>query len=230
MKENAASMGMEYTAPKGQGVAIGVGIGAGRASISEGAHTFTGKTNGVEWTVKSVVLAEAGTHSGNRMGKQYTRWSSEDFKAKGQDYLILMDLPENMKKELQAQPKAPAGTGFLATMANKMATMAFNMYANGYFGKSQMEGTVFDQTHRQYWPTGAFAENYMVFSSNESFSKKLLDADTMEFILKNRPFEFSFLINSNGIMASCPLFVIEPEKIQTISKFCSELANKIKKG
>ena len=229
MKQNAASVGMEYLAPKGQGYAIGVGIGGGNASLSEGQHTFTGKTNGVEWTVKSVVLVESGTHSGRGMGKRYTRWSSEGFKTRGQDYLILMDLPENMKKELQTQPKAPTGTGFLATMANKMANMAFSMYTNGYFGKSQMEGTVFDQTHRQYWPTGAFAENYMVFSNSESFSKKVLDSETMEFVLKNRPFELSFLINTNGIMASFPQFVIEPEQVQKIAKFCSELVNQLEK-
>lgn len=227
MEQDASSLGMKYTAPKGQGFSVGLGSGA--ASVSEGSHTFSGRTNGVEWTVNSLVLMEPGTNSSRRMGKQYTRWSSKDFKTGNQDYLILMDLPENMRKEAFPQPKGPAGTGFFASLANSMANMAFGMYANGYFGKSQMEGTVFDQTHRLQWPTGVFAEHYMVFSNNEPLSKKLVDAETMDYILKNRPFEFSFLINSNGIMASCPLFMVEPAQIQTISKFCSELVGRIRK-
>lgn len=230
MGEESSSMGMEYTAPKGRGFAVGVGIGAGTVTASGGAHTFTGKTNGVEWTVNSLILPEAGRRSGQQMGMRYTRWSSKGFRTGNKEYLILMDLPENMKKEALPQSKGTAGTGFFATMANKMANMAFGYYTNAYFGTAQMEGTVFDQTHRQYWPAGAFAENYMAFSNNEPFSKKLLDAETMEFILKNRPFELSFLINSNGIMASCPLFVIEPEQIQSIAKFCSELANRMQRG
>lgn len=231
MKDKASMLGMGYEAPKVRGFSVSAGPGA--PSVSEGTHTFTGETGGVKWAVHSLSLAETdseGMSSSRRIGPQSTRWVTETYKTAAPDYLLVMSLPESLRKQVLPQANDATGKGFLASLAGKMATLAFGAYAASHFGKEQMAGTVLDQSHRLDWAPGEFSQRFMVFSSNESLARKILTAEVQGLLLAEKPLDLSMLVNPNGIMLSAPAFMIETEKIQALAKFGSELANRIRKA
>lgn len=233
MENRAASMDMKYSAPVSSNGDITVMSDGESVTVNEGTHTFTGTNNGVPWMIKSLMLKDVdfeSSHARRTMGPQYTRWSTENIKTKGITYLMFMDLRDKAGKETFSKPQAASGSGVLSGIMNKAAGMVLGYFISSYFGKTQVQNTQFEPSHRIIPESARLGERYAVFSNHPDLAKQIISPELEDFLMGDNKFRPSILINTSGVMASCPTFMISSDEIKSLAEFGSVLAQKIEKG
>jgi hypothetical protein len=231
MEEKATSMNMKYSAPVVSNSDVTVMSDGKSVSISDGTHTFEGTNHGISWIVKSVILKDVDQgHMRKAMGPQYTRWSTELVRTSGTDYIMLMDLRDRAGNDAFAKTTPKKSGGFLSGMADKVAGMVLGYFMESYFGKIQHQNTPTEPGHRSAPSSPKIGERYAIFSNNEMLTGKVLTQELEEFLLNETKFRPSVLINSAGIMTSCPTFMIDSSEIQALAEYSSGITARIQKN
>jgi len=231
MEEKATSMNMKYSAPVVTNSDVTVMSDGKAVPISEGTHTFTGTNSGISWQIKSVILKDVDAGQMRKsMGPQYTRWSTEQVRIKGPEYIMLMDLRDKAGNDTFAKTDTKKGSGLLAGMADKVAGMMLGFFMEAYFGKMQHQNTPTEPRHRIAPASQKLGERYAIFSNNEFLAGKVLTQELEEYLLNETKFRPSVLINSGGVMTSCPTFLIDSTEIQALAVYSSEMATHIEKN
>lgn len=233
MEYKAASMDMTYSAPVSSNGDITVMSDGESVTINEGTHTFTGTNNGIPWVIKSLMLKDVdfeSSHARRTMGPQYTRWSTVKVRSSGGSYIMLMDLRDKAGKETFSKPQPPASGGMFAGIVNKAAGMVLGYFISSYFGNAQAKKISAEPGHRFYPESAKLGERYAVFSSDHELAKRILSVGVEEYLLGDNRFRPSVMINAEGIMCSCPTYMISSDEIKSLAEFGSVLALKIEEA
>jgi hypothetical protein len=141
-----------------------------------------------------------------------------------------MDLRDRAGKDTFSNTPAKNSGGILSGIADKVAGMVLGYFMNAYFGNIQHLNTPVEPGHRIAPESKSIGERYAIFSNNEGFVRNIIIQELEEYLLRETKFRPSILINSSGIMTSCPTFLIDSSEIQALAEYSSGMAVRMQKN
>lgn len=201
----AERRGMRYRPPGGNG---------GPGAVDEGAHRFSGETDGLAWTVETFLLAE---EENSPAVRSYSRWTSsiEADVGGSRGYLLLINLPAGASR-----PAVKSGP--FDVLLDKMAAMALFLYVRSYFGEERAGHLALDPRHRRTLGDDTLDRLYTVFADSPARLERI-DAATSEWLRQQHGLKLAVLWDGAGLAVSCPGGRVRPDEVAQLATLAAGL-------
>lgn len=196
----AQRLGMAYTPPGGSGV---------RGPIDEGCHRFSGHTDGIDWKIETMLLADDATPdltpTAPHAARSYSRWTSrveaENWTAGG--YLLLLHrASETTRPEFRSEP--------LDGLVSQMEALALMLRVRAHFGEARGGALVLRPQHRRSLDDATLDAQYAVFSDAPQRLARL-NGPTRDWLRETQDLKLAVLWDAAGLAVSRPVDQVEPQ-------------------
>ncbi|MDX2193775.1 MAG: hypothetical protein NW201_10510 [Gemmatimonadales bacterium] len=200
-REEAAAKGMAYEL-KGTGRILDdaeLVSGASGPAVAEGRHRFQGSTDGISWTIDSVLRDRDSSpnEQAARVEVESFRWTTTDLALAKGEFLLLMP-------RMGVSPtEEDTGTGLVSRLKRAAAGAALKLYARMAFGAWGSEVN-YELGGIRASADSAFDRRYLVVSSPPALAAQLVtpefEAETIAWIETDFGLRKEALLERHGIL------------------------------
>lgn len=210
----AQRLGMAYAPPGGAGV---------RGPIDEGCHRFSGQTDGIDWKIETMLLADDAAPDAAppnaHAARSYSRWTSaveaENWTA-GSYLLLLNRATETARPEFRSEP--------LDGLVTQMEALALMLRVRANFGEARGGGLTLKPQHRRSLGDAALDAQYAVFSDAPERLARL-NGPTRDWLRETQKLQLAVLWDGAGLAVSRPVDQVEPQAVADLAGLAVRLGN-----
>ncbi len=222
LRIEAAARGLRYEAATG---APAPGQSPAAAAAPAGAHVFSGSSAGLAWSALVEADLYQRTSGRRRVRVRRTRITFPEVTAAPGTFLLAVALPPGVQV-----PELPAGSGFLAGLAERAAEGVLDLWVDAYFGAGHRALVNVAGAARPAGPPGLF-----VLSTDQALASRLLGVEGRALLAAlDRPAGgpgeqaalqgFGLLVSPAGLTFGCQAALSDPTVLRSVAERVARLA------